>query len=143
MKKNRGQAAVEFLMTYGWALLVMLIAIGALYYFGVLNPKDILPDRCSFSPQIGCIAYSLSSSDNKFLLRLKNNVGEVITVTALDLNKEGGTNLVCTKPSNPTSWPSASLINLEFTGCNFAAAGFTPGKTVKLFINLSLAYYGL
>jgi len=43
MAKNRrnkkGQAAMEFLMTYGWALLVVLIAIGALAFFGVLNPS--------------------------------------------------------------------------------------------------------
>jgi len=130
---------MEFLMTYGWALITMLILISGLYYFGVSNPKDILPDRCSFSPQIGCIAYSLTSSDNSFLLRLKNNVGEVITVTALDLNSEGVTNIVCTKPSKPTSWPNTISIDLPFTACNFDAAGFRPGKSVKLFVNLS--YY--
>ena len=27
-------------MTYGWAILVVLIAIGALAYFGILNPKN-------------------------------------------------------------------------------------------------------
>jgi len=31
MKKS--QAAMEFLMTYGWAILVVLVAIGALAYF--------------------------------------------------------------------------------------------------------------
>jgi uncharacterized protein (UPF0333 family) len=33
MMQQRGQAAMEFLMTYGWAILVVLIAIGALAYF--------------------------------------------------------------------------------------------------------------
>ena len=35
---KKGQAAIEFLMTWGWAVLVVLIAIGALAYFGVLSP---------------------------------------------------------------------------------------------------------
>jgi uncharacterized protein (UPF0333 family) len=35
---RKGQAAMEFLMTYGWAILVVLAAIGALAYFGVLSP---------------------------------------------------------------------------------------------------------
>jgi hypothetical protein len=35
MKKS--QAAMEFLMTYGWAILVVLVAIGVLAYFGVFN----------------------------------------------------------------------------------------------------------
>src|SRR3989344_5241513 len=30
MNNKRGQAALEFLMTYGWAILVVLIAIGAI-----------------------------------------------------------------------------------------------------------------
>ena len=34
-KNNRAQAALEFLMTYGWAILVVLVSIGALAYFGV------------------------------------------------------------------------------------------------------------
>jgi len=34
---RKGQAAIEFLVTYGWAILIVLIAIGALAYFGVLN----------------------------------------------------------------------------------------------------------
>lgn len=31
---------MEFLMTYGWAILVILVAIGALAYFGVLKMPD-------------------------------------------------------------------------------------------------------
>jgi len=42
---KRAQAAMEFLMTYGWALLVVLIVIGALAFFGLLNPNRFLPDK--------------------------------------------------------------------------------------------------
>ena len=40
MKKS--QAAMEFLMTYGWAILVVLVAIAALAYFGVLDPNKFV-----------------------------------------------------------------------------------------------------
>lgn len=40
MKQKKAQAAMEFLMTYGWAILVVLVAIGALAYFGVIDPFD-------------------------------------------------------------------------------------------------------
>ena len=46
--KKKAQAAMEFLMTYGWAILVVLVVIGALAYFGVLSPKKLLPDKCLF-----------------------------------------------------------------------------------------------
>jgi hypothetical protein len=35
---KRGQTALEYLMTYGWALVVIVIVIAALYYFGVFSP---------------------------------------------------------------------------------------------------------
>ena len=41
--RKKGQAAMEFLMTYGWAILVVLVAIAALAYFGVLSPGRFLP----------------------------------------------------------------------------------------------------
>jgi uncharacterized protein (UPF0333 family) len=37
--RKKSQAAMEFLMTYGWAIIVVLVAISALAYFGVLSPK--------------------------------------------------------------------------------------------------------
>ena len=39
---------MEFLMTYGWAILVVLAAIGALAYFGVLSPGNLLPEKTTF-----------------------------------------------------------------------------------------------
>ena len=39
MKSKKSQVAMEFLMTYGWAILVAIIAIGVLAYFGVFSPS--------------------------------------------------------------------------------------------------------
>lgn len=37
---------MDFIMTYGWAMLVVLVCIGVLLYFGVLNPNSFIPNRC-------------------------------------------------------------------------------------------------
>lgn len=42
-RQQRSSFWLEFLMSYGWAILIVLIAIGALVYFGVLNPQKLLP----------------------------------------------------------------------------------------------------
>lgn len=39
MKKGQS-AIIEFLVTYGWAFLVIIIMIAALFYFGILNPAN-------------------------------------------------------------------------------------------------------
>lgn len=54
---KRAQAAMEFLMTYGWAILVVLVVIGALAYFGVLNPQNLLPERCELQQGFYCKDY--------------------------------------------------------------------------------------
>jgi len=40
MKTKKSQAAMEFLMTYGWEILAAVIVIGVLAYFGVLPFSD-------------------------------------------------------------------------------------------------------
>jgi amino acid transporter len=36
----------KFLLAYGWAIMVVLIAIAALAYFGVLNTGNFKPNLC-------------------------------------------------------------------------------------------------
>ncbi len=89
--ERRGQAALEFLTTYGWAFLVILIMIGALAYFGVLNPKGMLPGRCTFSPEISCQEYTVF--DNGTLkFRFLNNVGATADFNITNITYLGGNN---------------------------------------------------
>jgi len=34
----KGQTALEYLITYGWAILVILVVLAVLWYYGVFNP---------------------------------------------------------------------------------------------------------
>lgn len=77
---KKGQAAMEFLMTYGWAILVVIAAIAALAYFGVLDPARLLPERCQSSAGMDCVdKANLNSSTLEVALR--NNIGYKIHVT--------------------------------------------------------------
>ena len=59
---KKAQAAMEFLMTYGWAILVVLAAIAALAYFGVLSPEKLLPEKCTLEPGITCLGNKVEPS---------------------------------------------------------------------------------
>ena len=76
---RKGQAAMEFLMTYGWAILVVLAAIGALAYFGVLSPDRFLPDKCAANPPFSCTQYKAYSSGTTLSLGIQNNGGVDLT----------------------------------------------------------------
>lgn len=80
---KKAQGALEFLMTYGWAFLVILIMIGALAYFGILNPTRFLPDRCDFGTQILCknnLYQIVSGTPNVIKASLTNNAGQDIVI---------------------------------------------------------------
>ena len=79
MQNNKSQAALEFLMTYGWAILVVLVAIGALAYFGVLSPAKFLPARCTLQSGITCIDHKASIATNTVEVVIKNSLGYDIT----------------------------------------------------------------
>lgn len=79
MKKS--QAALEFIMTYGWAILVVLVAIGALAYFGVLSPDKFLPAKCTLSAGLACTDHKATATALDVVFR--NSFGYDITVTSV------------------------------------------------------------
>jgi len=98
--KKRAQAAMEFLMTYGWAILVVLIAIGALAYFGVLDPGKFLPNRCSLPAGIACLDYLVEDfgpGNGEVSATLKNSLG-YDTATVI-LTASGCTSASPTQPT--------------------------------------------
>ena len=78
LSSNSSQAALEFLMTYGWAILVVLASIGVLAYFGVLSPENFLPEKCILPSGMTCIDYRVESY--RVLLVLQNSLGKTITI---------------------------------------------------------------
>lgn len=138
---KRGQAALEFLTTYAWAFILILIVVAAISYFGVLRPKQVLPDRCLFNVGFSCEAYAIDNPGDEIRLRLKNNVGQVITTTALSIKEEDGTAISCTTPPvNVVNWPVGGVQELIWTGCDdadFTAAGFVSGEKGKLLVDMT------
>ena len=70
---KKGQSAVEYLITYGWAILLAAISILILYVF-VLAPSAIAPNTCSFVYGAYCQDMILGSNSisSKIALFLTN-----------------------------------------------------------------------
>ena len=81
------QAALEFLMTYGWAILVVLVAVLVLSYFGILSPDNFLPHRCVLPAGLACVDYSVENY--KIVLVLQNTQGEAITIDEIAVSGNG------------------------------------------------------
>ena len=144
---KKAQAALEFLTTYGWAFLVILIMIGALAYFGVLNPKGLLPGRCTFGPEVDCLEYDIDSGTGVVRFRFRNNVGATSDFNFTNMTYLGGTNPsvdclnyinvqpgrtteVTCMPFAPGVLPTGDKVKFDITGYYKRADGnyWTPVK---------------
>jgi hypothetical protein len=112
--QRKGQAALEFLTTYGWAFIIILTAIGALAYFGVLKIEP--PDRCSVGAEFVCHDFQIqkTATDAIATMVLSNAKDFQIDIT-------GGS---CTFPNDAVS--GAPLVVL-FTPYQGGDRTNTPG----------------
>jgi hypothetical protein len=78
----RAQISFEFLTTYGWAILVILVAAAALAYFGVFSPGQYIPDKCEISPELECVDFMVSANQMRFILL--NNYEKNIVINGLN-----------------------------------------------------------
>jgi len=69
-----GQSAMEYLMTYGWAILIVIVIISALYAMGVFNPQTSI--ACS-----PCFSYFVFRDYSDGTLLLKNGYESIVNVT--------------------------------------------------------------
>ncbi|MCM2326193.1 MAG: hypothetical protein NDI94_07035 [Candidatus Woesearchaeota archaeon] len=86
---KRAQAAVETLLIYGVTILIVMLAIGALIGFGVIDLGRLLPDNCEISSALVCENYEVSATGNQVQLELRNTLGKNIQGFTVDIEGEG------------------------------------------------------
>lgn len=119
MYKKRGQAALEFLMTYGWAILSAIIVIGALgsyFYFNSASTTTFV---------VGAPFYGLAASAAPTVLSLEieNKGGESLDISSIAVT--GVNSGSCTVNDTTTTVTTGANV-FTLSGC-----GFTAGDEVK------------
>ena len=129
-KKKRAQAAMEFLMTYGWAILVVLAAIGALAYFGVLSPDRFLPEKCTLPSGFACLDFKALGTTG-FLLVIQNSAGidmENVSVNITDSTTASTTVQTFIYGTSFADVNSSVLANGQKSTYHITMAGLSQGK---------------
>lgn len=91
---KKAQSAKEFIVTYGWVILIVLIAIIILTYLG-FSPS-ILPERCYLPEGLNC--KSLLVTTDSVQLIFENTIGKNITIKKINISKITG----CVSSANKT-----------------------------------------
>ncbi|MCL4372925.1 hypothetical protein M1384_02550 [Candidatus Parvarchaeota archaeon] len=108
VKSKRSQSALEYMMTYGWAILIIVIVAVILYSMGIFNPSSSVTFTSSgFSP------FTISSS-------LCNNLGYKIAIIAGPI------------PNNANYITINKVFVTSATGANTTTASYTLTNPVTL-----------
>ncbi|NIO44685.1 MAG: hypothetical protein GTN36_03990 [Candidatus Aenigmarchaeota archaeon] len=91
----KGQTAVEYLMTYGWAILIILIVAGVLAYYGIFAPAGFLGPTARGFGQVQVLNPWAVSTAGVVTLNLANRVGGAINITQAVLTIDA-TDYTCT-----------------------------------------------
>ncbi len=83
---RKGQSALEYLMTYGWALVVIVIVIAALFAFGIFAPPSTGP--CTGLERLLYKDRSVATAD--FNMVIANGTGGTATGVLLAVTDEAG-----------------------------------------------------
>jgi hypothetical protein len=84
MYNKTAQMAMQYLFTYGFAILIASSAIGAMAYFGVLNPAILLPDKCTFDVTLQCIDFDIQQNQISFVIQ--SNAGRSMLIRNISIS---------------------------------------------------------
>jgi len=89
---KKGQAALEYLLTYGWAILIVIIVGASLYVLGVFTPGQWTGKRQTGFAQFRVVDFSLKDNGNLTVV-FQNQIGKTVNLTEI---KATFKNNVCT-----------------------------------------------
>ncbi|MFA5141731.1 MAG: hypothetical protein WC471_02075 [Candidatus Woesearchaeota archaeon] len=132
---KKAQAAMEFLMTYGWAILVVLVVIGSLAYFGVLSPTALLPEKCFMPIGLSCTQHLVSATAGTAKFQFLNGLGDKITITNF-LMKDANGITVCS--SGPLT---TEILNGQSKEVSLASCTGLGTASEKVRFTMQATYY--
>lgn len=84
---HRSQSALEYMMTYGWAILIIVIVAGVLYSLGIFNPSTsagtTVTGFSGFSVQAQCVPGGAEQ------IMITNGVGYAVNITGVNSTGNG------------------------------------------------------
>ena len=114
-KNKRSQSALEYMMTYGWAILIIVIVAVVLYSMGIFSPSSFL----SFSGITGLSGFQPASaacaSNGQMIVKLSNSLGYQVSVSSINVTTSSGVSV--TQPESATLNPGQTQEFIVFGIC--------------------------
>jgi hypothetical protein len=83
---NKGQSSIEFITTYGYALLIAFASISILSSYVMVSPQEVLSAGCEFDEEFGCGDFYLSQG--QLALQVTNKMPDEITIQSYSCSSD-------------------------------------------------------
>ncbi len=125
---GKGQSALEYLLTYGWALLIILIAASSLYAMGLLSPSTYQQKTCTGLTSLGYEDHYFDGSD--FKIRVANEAGAKIQVTNASMFSNSNSTCCWHEYTTPTNVNAGKSATFTITG--YSGEGWNEGDDYEV-----------
>jgi hypothetical protein len=131
---KKGQAAVEYLLTYGWAILIIAAVIAIIIGSGMFSPKNSAANYAISPPQMPVNSFLMTGESGDIIMKvnLSNNFGYKIQIDGITLLYRDGT--LHFKPTNGKLNQGDSRIYTF----NLSSMASHPGRGITARIDMRL-----
>jgi len=114
---KKGQTALEYLMTYGWAILIVIVVVAALYSLGLTKPCRWVGTQVTGFGEVAVSSVKFNSTGDIIFYLQRQKPGDV-NVTGIQFNSSANGNDYKTfsPPVKLTSGASATKFDPAVTG---------------------------
>jgi hypothetical protein len=130
MMHKKGQGAMEYLMTYGWAILVVIIVGVVLWQMGVFSGGGSSATTFTGFWAVKPVEWSCASGTNVITVTVTNGAGGMITGVDVTADGDAGACL-------PTSVAAGGTIVCTTTSSSGECATVTSGATYTSDVSIS------
>ncbi len=88
VKKTKGQVATEYMSTFIWTGIALVVTVGALSYFGAFDADLYVKEGCQTGEQLSCAEIALYDS-GVVMINLRNNLPRDIRLTQITITDVG------------------------------------------------------
>jgi len=137
-KRIRGQGALEYLMTYGWAILVVMAIGVAMWQLGIFNLGGVTSTTSTgFARVKPLLPLTTMNTSGTFSSDFVNGAGAPITINAPISATSGGNTCTITAPTGDVN--NAERFTLTGT-CLGASGSRGDPYEIKLTISYNVSY---
>jgi hypothetical protein len=148
---RKGQAALDFLMTYGWAIALVVIIAAVLFSMGLFDTSNFVGNKATGFSGVAVKDWSYTSG-GAFSVLFSNQVGQPVIISGVTVSVGGATPVTLSGNTSTTvqvgsnsgsfnatlppgaagnGYTASVVVNYQTpSGFNYTSAGSLTGKMV-------------